>query len=165
LNRHGIPELAPDEALELLGRLLRSDIPQVSVMRMDWNQWAEANPRLKQSARYSDLVSLEVSAEPQEAMSGRVAAILKASGRERQKLLETYIQETAARVLRLPASTLSLTRPLSDFGLDSLMSIELINRIEEGLALRFPVEKIRGGPSIATLSKILAGALPAQRPT
>ena len=44
------------------------------------------------------------------------------------------------------------------------MSIELINRIEEGLAQRFPVEKIRGGPSIAMLAKILAGALPAQRP-
>ena len=164
LNRHGIPELAPPEALELLGRVLQSDIPRVSAMRMDWKQWAEANPRLKQSARYSDLVSLELSAEPREDLAGAIAAIWKASGAGRQKLLETYIQEAAARVLRLPAATLSVTQPLSDFGLDSLMSIELINRIEEGLAQRFPVEKIRGGPSIAMLAKILAGALPAQRP-
>ncbi|MFZ4682882.1 MAG: SDR family NAD(P)-dependent oxidoreductase, partial [Terrimicrobiaceae bacterium] len=164
LNRHGIPELAPHEALELLGRVLRSDVPRVAVMRMDWGPWAEANPRLKKSPRYSELVSLEVPEESGEALSGGVAAILRASGSERQKLLETYIQETAARVLRLPASTLSVTQPLSDFGLDSLMSIELINRIEEGLAVRFPVERIRGGPSIVMLAKILAGALPAQRP-
>ena len=40
------------------------------------------------------------------------------------------------------------------------MGIELVNRIEEGLALRFPVEKILRGPSILTLAKILAESLP-----
>jgi acyl carrier protein len=40
------------------------------------------------------------------------------------------------------------------------MAIELVNRLEEGLQIRFPVEKIVGGPSIRKLAKILAESIP-----
>ena len=85
---------------------------------------------------------------------------MNASGEERRKLLENFIREMAARVLGTSPARLDPARPLTEFGLDSLMGIELVNRIEEGLALRFPVEKILRGPSILTLAKILAESLP-----
>ncbi len=165
LNRHGMPELNPDEVLKLLGRLIRADITRISAMRMDWSQWAEANPRLQKLPRYQEIISREVSFSPDQTRStGNVSAIINAVGQDRINLLEQYIRETAARVLGLPAANLDPVHPLSASGLDSLMAIELVNRLEEGLHLRFPVEKIVGGPSIRKLAVILAESMPSHRP-
>ena len=163
LNRHGIPELSPREALELLSRLLRSESSRSTAMRMDWDQWAEANPRLKSSPRYSEILTSEVAETGQEG-GGIAAAILRLPGPERLKQLEVFVREVAARVLGMQATQIDPARPLTDFGLDSLLGIELVNRIEEGLGLRFPVEKILRGPSILGLAQILAGSLPASLP-
>ncbi len=165
LNRHGIPELSPSEVMNILGQLLRADITQVSAMRMDWPHWVEANPRLQKLPRYQEIISKEVSSAPQQSRSaGTASAILSASGEDRINLLEQFIRETAARVLGLPAANLDPALPLSESGLDSLMAIELVNRLEEGLHLRFPVEKIVGGPSIQKLAKILDDSLPPSPP-
>jgi len=161
LHRHGLPALAPPEALDLLGRLLRSEVTRTTAMRMDWEHWAQANPRLKKSPRFREIISYEISDTPQDGSQGGIAAAIRiVSGPERLKLLETFIREMAARVLGMPVSKLDTAQPLTDFGLDSLMSIELVNRLEEGLQFRFPVEKIVGGPSILALAKILAESLP-----
>ena len=163
LNRHGIPEITPSEALDLLGRLMRADVNRVSAVRMDWPRWSEANPRLSKLPQYSEIVSQEVVPSHGEANSGGTAsAISHASGQERIDLLEQFIRETAARVLGLPTANLDPATPLSESGLDSLMAIELVNRLEEGLQLRFPVEKIAGGPSIRKLALILADSISEQ---
>jgi NADPH:quinone reductase-like Zn-dependent oxidoreductase/acyl carrier protein len=163
LNRLGMSELLPEEVLALLGRLIRAEIIQVSAMRMDWPRWAEANPRLQKLPRYAGIVSQEVSSAPGQSTSfGCADAILKAVGSDRIKLIEEFVRETAARVLGLPTANLDPATPLSQSGLDSLMAIELVNRLEEGLQIRFPVEKIVGGPSIRKLAEILAESMPAQ---
>jgi acyl transferase domain-containing protein/acyl carrier protein len=161
LARYGVAPVALQEALSMLGRLLQSEVTEAAAMRIDWERWAEANPRVKKSPRYSRIISFESSGGRQEGGPGGVAAaILSASGAERLKLLETFIRETAARVLGTSASKLDPARPLSELGLDSLMGIELVNRIEEGLGRPFPTEKLMGGPSIVTLARILGESLP-----
>ena len=80
------------------------------------------------------------------------------------ELLENFIREIAARDLGMPVVKLDPAQPLSESGLDSLMGIELVNRIEEGLGSRFPVEKLVGGPGIQTLARLLAESLPSQTP-
>ncbi|MEX1118014.1 MAG: type I polyketide synthase [Terrimicrobiaceae bacterium] len=161
LNRHGIPELTPSEVVELLGRLIQAETTQVSAMRIDWPRWLEANPRLSKLPRYREILAREVdSSQGPTNAGGSASAILKASGEERLVLLELFVRETAARVLGLPAAKLDPARPLMESGLDSLMAIELVNRLEEGLQLRFPVEKIAGGPSITKLAQILADSMP-----
>jgi acyl carrier protein len=113
---------------------------------------------VKRSPRYSEIISL--AAPGQETGGGAAATILRASGSERKKLLETFIQETAARVLGISPSKLDPARPLNELGLDSLMGIELVNRLEDGLGLPFPTEKLLGAPSIATLARILNETMP-----
>lgn len=159
LNRHGVAAIAVRDALAMLGRLLQSDTAQAAAMRMDWERWAEANPRIKKSPRYSEVVSFEAS-EQAAGGDGAVAAIQRASGVERQKLLENFVQEQAARVLGTSPAKLDPARPLNELGLDSLMGIELMNRIEDGLGLSFPTEKLMGGPSIVLLATILNETMP-----
>lgn len=156
LNRHGMAALDSQEAAAVLGRLVQSDIPQVTAARIDWERWAETNPRQRNSARYSEFASVQASDQPgQEQGADAAASILRASGETRVELLEGFIQEQAARVLGTSAARLDINRPLNDLGLDSLMGIELINRIEDGLGVPFPTGKLMGAPSIATLATIL----------
>lgn len=162
LERYGVVPIGLKDALEMLERLMRSDIAEAAAMSIDWARWADANPRVKKSPRYGELISSgDPEGQPDGSSSGVAAAVLAASGAERIKLLESFIRDVAARVLGMPAAQIDPARPLNEFGLDSLLGIELVNRIEEGLALRFPVEKIMGGPSIQRLAGILAESIPA----
>lgn len=165
LERYGVAPIGLKDALEMLERLLRSDVAEAAAMRIDWARWADANPRVKKSSRYEGLISTGAAESLPDGSSGGIAAaVLAASGAGRIQLLETFIGDVAARVLGMPSSQIDPARPLSEFGLDSLLGIELVNRIEEGLGLRFPVEKIMGGPSIKKLAKILAESIPAAAP-
>jgi phthiocerol/phenolphthiocerol synthesis type-I polyketide synthase D len=53
-----------------------------------------------------------------------------------------------ARVLGLSASKLDLQQPLSNLGLDSLMAVELRNRIASDLGIKVPVVKFLQGFSV-----------------
>jgi len=161
LERYGVAAVSLKDALAMLGRLLQSDVTEAAAMQIDWERWAEANPRVKKSQRYSELISFEPAGNQTDNGTGGIAAaVLNASGPERRKLLETFIREMAARVLGTSAEKLDLSRPLNELGLDSLMGIELVNRIEEGLGRPFPTEKLMGGPSITKLAEILGESIP-----
>ena len=54
---------------------------------------------------------------------------LAAEPAARHRLLRSYLSEQVARVLGLSASRLDVEQPLSNLGLDSLMAVELKNRI------------------------------------
>jgi acyl carrier protein len=76
-----------------------------------------------------------------------------------QQILQGQLREQAARVLRLPAAALDVEQPLNNVGIDSLMAIELKNRIEADLAVTVPMVKFLEGPSVRDLSQYVADQL------
>jgi acyl carrier protein len=77
----------------------------------------------------------------------------------RRQLVEAYLRETIGKVVGAPASKIALNRPLSELGMDSLMAIELKNRIEADLGATVPMVKFLEGPSVRELSAFLAEQL------
>ncbi|MBW4649611.1 MAG: amino acid adenylation domain-containing protein [Kastovskya adunca ATA6-11-RM4] len=71
---------------------------------------------------------------------------------ERQQLLESYLQEQVAQVLRATPSAIDGKSPLSRFGLDSLMVFELKNRIEADFGVEVAIADFFEGISIAQLT-------------
>lgn len=72
-------------------------------------------------------------------------------------LLLLYLQEQTARIVHLAPSLVDGQRPLTAFGLDSLMAIELKNEIETSLAIELPMVTFLQGPSLSQLAtEILA---------
>ena len=63
-------------------------------------------------------------------------------------MLQSYLSEQVARALGLSPSKLDLQQPLSDLGLDSLMAVELKNRIALDLKVNVPVVKFLQGFSV-----------------
>ena len=73
--------------------------------------------------------------------SKRRDALLAAEPAERRQLLQSYLSEQVARALGLSPSRLDLQQPLSHLGLDSLMAVELKNRIALDLKVNIPLVK------------------------
>ncbi|HTI15423.1 MAG TPA: type I polyketide synthase [Dictyobacter sp.] len=75
---------------------------------------------------------------------------------QRINVLQDYLREHVAGVIRLPAAQLDIDQPLTALGLDSLMAIELKNRLEMELSIRIPIVTFLQGPSIVQFAtKIL----------
>jgi len=90
--------------------------------------------------------------------------LLLAQPAERQRLLEDYIREKVATVLKLSPSRLDTEQSLSSLGLDSLMAMELKNWIEEELGVQVPITIFLQEPGIAQFSAQLLDAISASTP-
>jgi acyl carrier protein len=145
----GISSIAPKQALETLGRLLRQTTAQVVVVPVNWKQYREFHPAGSGSPLLSELVRENSHASrPADRASERRDALLAAEPAERRQLLQSYVSEQVARVLGLSPSKLDLQQPLSYLGLDSLMAVELKNRIAVDLKVNVPVVKFLEGFSV-----------------
>jgi thioester reductase-like protein len=79
-----------------------------------------------------------------------------ASLSQRQELLVNYIREHFIKVLGIDSSqNLDTDKPLSELRLDSLMNIELKNRIDTELAVDIPIEMFLGDSNINELVNLL----------
>jgi len=81
--------------------------------------------------------------------------LLKQTAADRTTLVETYIKHQVARVLGLNPALLDMQQPFDTLGLDSLMAIELKNRIEVDLAVALPVVNFLSGPSATTIAELV----------
>jgi acyl carrier protein len=86
-------------------------------------------------------------------------ALLTAEPQERHALLEGYLREQLARVLGLSPANLDLHQPLNRLGLDSLMAVEMKNRIELDIGVLIPIVRLLQGPSLAQVAEQLARQL------
>ena len=72
----------------------------------------------------------------------------EASAGERRELLIAFVRQQAMKTLGI-TDTINASRPLRELGLDSLMSVTLVNRLESVLGIRISTVKLIKGPSIA----------------
>jgi acyl carrier protein len=116
---------------------------------VNWKQYREFSPADRASPLLAELAR-ESADVPQAAAhtSKRRDAILAAEPVERRRLLQSYLSEQVARALGLSPSKLDLQQSLSELGLDSLMAVELKNRIAVDLKVNVPVIKFLQGFSV-----------------
>ena len=79
--------------------------------------------------------------------------LLALASEERTAAVEVYLQAQVARVLNLTPPQVSLNRSITQFGLDSIMAIELQNRVERALKVKIPVAQLIVGPTIVQLAE------------
>jgi NAD(P)-dependent dehydrogenase (short-subunit alcohol dehydrogenase family)/acyl carrier protein len=145
----GIRSIAPQQALEVLERLLRQDSAQVAAVPVNWQQYRQFYPAGSESPLLSQLAREEADIPLQAGHPGEKRdALLAAEPGERHQLLQSYLSEQVARVLGLSASKLDVQQPLSNLGLDSLMAVELKNRVAVDLGVNVPMVKFLEGLSV-----------------
>ncbi|MFQ5794194.1 MAG: type I polyketide synthase [Candidatus Bipolaricaulia bacterium] len=162
LALRGIESIMPDQGLKALGRMLGEGSTQIAIMPVNWPQLCHSFPVASKSPLLSHLVSEEVdSFNSRERPSLTRDVLLDAEPGERQQLLQPYLRDQVARVLGLSASKLDVQQPLNNLGLDSLMAVELKNRIEIDLGVVVPVVNFLQGFSIVQFTKQMLDQLTA----
>lgn len=166
LEERGLKSLSVAQGLRALEVLFEASIgrangpAQIGAMRFDVERWGASYPRVGASAWFAELRGAQVApakaAEQEGSLHGRLASARPA---ERRSLLEAHLRELVAKVLRLSPSRIEVDRPLHAMGLDSLMTVELKNRLEASLGLSLSATLIWSYPTLTALGPQLAGKL------
>ncbi len=154
-GRSGVFPMLPEQALQAMERIHALAPAQAVVVSADWSRMPPS-PLLSEIAPAR--ISGSRSAEEEQAAATMLLNLLLADPDERRKSLEEYLSILAARVLRLDPANLDPKEPLTAFGMDSIMVVELKHHIEKDLNLSMPIVELFTG-SIVKLAEQLAGKL------
>lgn len=148
LEMVGLGATNMDETLYLFGLGVPTDAVQLGTARCDWGALARFSPSVSGSHMFVDVVPRSNSGGG----DSMAARILEAPAEKRLGMVEDLIAAQVGAVLGTDASRLDKDTPLTNLGLDSLMAIELVNRIEEKLGMSMPMGSVLNGPNIRDLS-------------
>jgi NAD(P)-dependent dehydrogenase (short-subunit alcohol dehydrogenase family)/acyl carrier protein len=150
----GVRSLTPSDGVEALGRVMRERATQIAVLPLDLRQCLQSYPVLAGSPLFEVLArGVPDRATPAQATFRHTLSALPPA--ERHAALEHHLREHAASVLGLPVARIGLREPLNNLGFDSLMTLELRNRIESSLGLKLSATVVWNHPTIKALSEYL----------
>ena len=141
LDARGFASMKPTEGLAVLGELLRQSPPHIGVMSFHLPRWSQFYPNLTRSSLFTTLLAEhQVQAEQEQEQSQRLTRerLAELDEEQRQQALTGYLNEQIARVLGHSTLQLDAQQQLNRLRIDSLMSVELKNRIGADLKVAIP---------------------------
>jgi NADPH:quinone reductase-like Zn-dependent oxidoreductase/NADP-dependent 3-hydroxy acid dehydrogenase YdfG/acyl carrier protein len=165
LAARGIEAIPPRQGLEVLEQLLlRQEIGQVMVVSANWQMLLDSFPKGSEPALLSEMADgkapLVANRDAQDADGNLTPAALSAiEPGQRQPLLISHLQKELSTVLGVEALEIDPQESLYNLGLDSLMALELKQRLENGLGIALPIESLMQDPSLTNLSTRLLAVM------
>jgi hypothetical protein len=178
LGLKGIGSITPERGLEMFDKLMRFAPAHVAACPIDWPRLLEQHrvtaffdQMRGQLVRPSRSGSPSAASAAPKAVSTEAAAAVRtewlnalrgAQPARRDDMLLTFVGEQVASVIGVPdGMSVDPSQPLNELGLDSLMAVELRNRLGHGLALErsLPATLVFDRPTIAALAGYLGDLL------
>ncbi len=166
----GLSALAPDQGVRALTRLVAHppDTAQVGVLPVQWSKYlrlfgAGAPPFYE---AFADQVE-----RAQRERFDVLERLGDAPPAERRALLEDFLAEQLAKVMGYAsAAQIDRQQSFADLGIDSLLAVDLRNRLETALSFALPATLLFDHPTLEELalhleSQLDAGPAPAAAPT
>ena len=157
----GVRWITPERGRALLARAVREPAAQLGILSIDWRAVAATAPAQTTRPLLTELFD-GASAAP----SGTTVAPgqLRARLAEvepvgRLPLMVDALRGHLAAVLRTSPETLDPAESLSQLGIDSLMAVELKNRLEKDLAAPTQVADLLEAQSVSALAAVLCGRI------
>ncbi len=155
LASRGVIALTPEDGVEIFSRVVSTTSAHVAPCPMDTRRWLEFSPELARWPYFGNLVA-ELPAREQ---GGLLETLRAALPHERRTLLLDVVIGELAKVLRQDPKQLPPDVPFAELGVDSLMGVELRNRIQAETTVNLPSTTIWTYPSPSKLAEYLASAL------
>ena len=150
----------PQQGIRAFDRLVRQDATSAVVMAMDWAVFEEAVE--ERPPLLDDLLAATAETEAEAAASSQdvMTRLRQAPSGERENVLVSFLQGEVQAVLRLPSAP-APTVGFFDLGMDSLMAVELRNRLNRAFTGTYtaPNTLVFDYPDIVTLADHLAEEL------
>jgi myxalamid-type polyketide synthase MxaE and MxaD len=156
----GLLPMPSEKVFNMFGNLIDSSRAQVMIANMDWNvlkpvlESQRTRPLLEQLGNVHGMqTQIRVASVPNAASLHRVMDL---TPENRRQSIEAFVQEQAARVLGFRSDeVLPVEVPLTDLGLDSLMAVDLKNRLQAGLGQDLSPTVVFDYPSVSEMVGLL----------
>ena len=161
LAHEGLRPLVKTEGASLLMRIL-SDAPvRVLAMHFDADVWCTSHPGAKRSEVFVKLLSQDAAGVHER--NDFASSLQHLSGEAMRAVLIPWLRQQVATVLRLDVERISVDKPMRSMGLDSLMALELRNRLERNLHMKFSATLVWNYPTVSAVAIYLEERLMAAR--
>jgi len=168
LSEQGIRAVSPAEGRAACAALVRGARGAVAVAPIDWERLAQSrggapNPVLPAAARPAAVAEISASAAAPKARreaNGLLERLAEAAPERKRRVLDAFLEDTLRASFALSEGRrLDPATPFGELGLDSLLAIELRNRIGNALGQRLPATLLFENPSLAELGAALMAEL------
>lgn len=168
LADQGMESFTAAQGLKALGQVSGYGFSQVAVVPINWSKFrrgpAEALGTGHQRGQrlLSQLITMADGSQPGNAGAASAPKhsfrqiLLASEPEQRRAVFETYLIQQLAQILKLAPSRLEPDKPLGSWGLDSLMALELRNRLEAALDLTLSATLVWNYPTVNDLIGYLA---------
>ncbi len=162
----GIRQLAPAQGLRTMMRLIGESPTQAVVAEIDWVAYGRAQGIARGRGLFASVVDAPgagatASAEGPAArdIMAELAAVLPA---QREGVMRSYLQELARQTLGYGhGEMIAPDKPLAEQGFDSLMSVEMRNRLNRALGRKLAASLLFDYPTLDRIGRhLLDSALP-----
>jgi acyl carrier protein len=158
LSGSGLRSMPPLVGVAAFGQILDANPAHAAVMSFDFDAWAKTYPSARTAPLFAELApAARVAPEGGTSLSEDLLAL--PAGRSRRAHMESYLQQQVAKVLKLTPARIDVTKPLRTMGLDSLMALELRNRLESATKASVPATVIWNYPTIGQLAPEIASRM------
>jgi acyl transferase domain-containing protein/NADPH:quinone reductase-like Zn-dependent oxidoreductase/short-subunit dehydrogenase/ubiquinone/menaquinone biosynthesis C-methylase UbiE/acyl carrier protein len=152
LERLGMKALSLTDTLDALDELMGSEAVQIGVAEVEWKSLLRSMGA-RTPARYSGLAGDSGTDKTGASTGSGVHDILEADEAALPSLLEAYIRDLLARAMGTSPARIDSQTSLRNLGLDSLIAVEVRNRINAELGMNVPLAKfMQGDSSIGALA-------------
>ncbi len=153
LSKHlGSAMIDAREGLNILAEVMgrdrgHADDAVIHIGRFDWDSVLQNLPLLKQKT-FQHLANTQSKSPSQKGALDLAGMIAGKSEKEAMQILCSLLAQELSEILRLPAEEIGFNRPLADFGMDSLMGLELRMGIQKRFGIEIPLVSLSGGTCV-----------------
>jgi hypothetical protein len=162
----GWSPLSNGSGIDSLARLIDSDRVQVGVLPLTWSRFLAQFGERQVPAYFSTVMPLHSRSVSESVGRTPTAQIreelLAASSGARMRIVQDFLRDAIAQVVGLPASQLpAVDAAIGELGMDSLMQMELRNKINTAFKISMPIGDLIASASIGEMSTGLLSHLAA----
>ncbi|MFA0960735.1 SDR family NAD(P)-dependent oxidoreductase [Roseivirga sp. BDSF3-8] len=165
MAKSGITPLQPEAALDRLGKIITADLPGAIVVEADWERFADVYASSRSFNLFNGVLQAPVTnkegreeVKQGNALRKELAALNFEA--DRKAHLSTMLQEMVQTILGHRGGSLPPVQTgFFELGLDSLMSVELKNKLQNHTGLKLPNTLLFEQANITELAAYLASEL------
>jgi acyl transferase domain-containing protein/acyl carrier protein len=164
LGRRGVLEMEPELAMAALVEAVEHGDRSLSVAAVDWARFVPGFTARRPAPLLADLPAIRQAEQPAQAApepdSGLVRRLAGAGPRDRERILLDLVRASVASALGHDSpDAIDPVRLLRDIGFDSIVSVDLRNRLAAATGLRLPASLAFDHPTVAAIARYLDGEL------